>query len=58
MPLKSAKVEVSDIVGEFDFRAQNITKLCSETRPLFEFAKNEPCAAGAPLRIKLILPYP
>jgi hypothetical protein len=25
---------------------------------LFEFANNEPCAAGAPLRMKLILPYP
>jgi hypothetical protein len=27
-----------DSVGEFDFRAQNITKLCSETHPFFEFA--------------------
>ncbi len=23
-----------------------------------DFANNEPCAAGAPLRMKLILPYP
>ena len=25
---------------------------------VFEFANNEPCAVGAPLHMKLILPYP
>jgi hypothetical protein len=25
---------------------------------IFEIATNEPCAAGAPLRLKLMVPYP